>query len=566
MSSAARALRLQHQHTFCFFSTRATALRQPHWSSIRRLASSHRRSRIAEPHFPDFTSAKHSAIDPRTFLIAAVLSCAVAYTTIAYTAKDEAPRQQPAEEVSPLAAIALGAESPFYTMALNNLPGRPGNLTAEQETKLKEMWATNLEFFGMSHEEVTEAQANGTLNPSRTPTSPESTPKKKKGGLMSRFRGKGKEEEEPSSPTGGVDNDKHGQVKEYEEALASMKPEQIQEAFWNMTKHDHPDAILLRFLRARKWDVHAAQVMALSTLHWRLKDMHVDDDIMIRGEGHAIAQSKSDDASEKKLGEDFLAQMRMGKSFLHGLDKDGRPCCYVRVRLHHGGEQCQESLERFTVYTIETARMMLRPPVDTATIVFDMTDFSMANMDYTPVKFMIKCFEANYPESLGSVLVYKAPWIFSGIWKIIKGWLDPVVAGKVHFASNEKELEEWIPRSRIPKEMGGDEDWEYKYVEPHANEDTLLGKTEEKEPLLVERKELTKAYESATLAWIKGEDRTAERNELAEKMAVNYWKLDPYIRARSLYDRTGIIGPMGKLDVYADKNGHAEGKGESEVD
>jgi len=30
------------------------------------------------------------------------------------------------------------------------------------------------------------------------------------------------------------------------------------------------------------------------------------------------------------------------------------------------------------------------------------------------VKFMIKCFEANYPESLGAVLVHKAPWIFQG--------------------------------------------------------------------------------------------------------------------------------------------------------
>ncbi len=34
--------------------------------------------------------------------------------------------------------------------------------------------------------------------------------------------------------------------------------------------------------------------------------------------------------------------------------------------------------------------------------------------DYAPVKFMIKCFEANYPESLGVVLVHKAPWIFQG--------------------------------------------------------------------------------------------------------------------------------------------------------
>ena len=59
-----------------------------------------------------------------------------------------------------------------------------------------------------------------------------------------------------------------------------------------------------------------------------------------------------------------------------------------------------------------------------------MTGFSLANMvsfliilvtseliplqDYSPVKFMIKCFEANYPESLGAVLVHKAPWVFQG--------------------------------------------------------------------------------------------------------------------------------------------------------
>jgi hypothetical protein len=38
----------------------------------------------------------------------------------------------------------------------------------------------------------------------------------------------------------------------------------------------------------------------------------------------------------------------------------------VRARLHKAGEQSEESLERFTVYTIETARMLLRPPIDTA--------------------------------------------------------------------------------------------------------------------------------------------------------------------------------------------------------
>ena len=35
-------------------------------------------------------------------------------------------------------------------------------------------------------------------------------------------------------------------------------------------------------------------------------------------------------------------------------------------------------------------------------------------MDYVPVKFIIKCFEANYPESLGVILIHNAPWVFKG--------------------------------------------------------------------------------------------------------------------------------------------------------
>ena len=179
-----------------------------------------------------------------------------------------------------------------------------------------------------------------------------------------------------------------------------------------------------------------------------------------------------------------------------------------------------------------------------------MTDFSMANMDYTPVKFMIKCFEANYPESLGSVLVYKAPWIFHGIWKIIKGWLDPVVASKVHFASNVDDLQEWIPRNQIMKDLGGDEDFKYTYVEPIDGENDQMSDTASRDKVLAERTELVKSYESETLSWVHGEDGGEGRNRLAQRLAENYWRLDPYIRARSLYDRIGVIGKEGKLEYY----------------
>lgn len=133
-----------------------------------------------------------------------------------------------------------------------------------------------------------------------------------------------------------------------------------------MVKHDHPDALLLRFLRARKWDVHAAEVMAISALHWRITDAKVDSDIMLKGEGGMAEDSVSATGKEMQMGKDFIGQFKLGKSFVKGNDREGRPLCYIRVRKHRAGDYSEESLERYTVHTIETARMMLRTPVDTA--------------------------------------------------------------------------------------------------------------------------------------------------------------------------------------------------------
>ena len=179
-----------------------------------------------------------------------------------------------------------------------------------------------------------------------------------------------------------------------------------------------------------------------------------------------------------------------------------------------------------------------------------MTSFTMANMDYTPVKFMIKVFEANYPESLGCVLVHKSPWIFQGIWKIIKGWLDPVVAAKVHFTNGPEDLQEYIPRSQIISELGGDEKWEYKYIEPSPQEDVSLENASARKELTAVRQKYVEDYEKKTFDWLHGQDTRADRSAIAKAMNDNYWQLDPHIRARSLYDRTGMIRPDGTLDFY----------------
>jgi hypothetical protein len=178
-----------------------------------------------------------------------------------------------------------------------------------------------------------------------------------------------------------------------------------------------------------------------------------------------------------------------------------------------------------------------------------MSDFGLANMDTPPIQFMIKCFEANYPESLGKILIHRAPWIFQGIWKMIRGWLDPVVASKVTFTNYPKDLEPFIEPAALLKEVGGENIYEYEYIEPVDGENDLMKDTETKQKLLDEQKALSKSYEDAIKDWVttykedsgKWVELKKKRDDIAEQLKVNYWKLDPYIRARSVYDRNGEL-------------------------
>ncbi|OOG00460.1 hypothetical protein ASPCADRAFT_401445 [Aspergillus carbonarius ITEM 5010] len=459
-------------------------------------------------------------------------------------------------------------------MPMESQPGTVGNLTAEQEAKLQEFWVLLLKVCGVNLDDVEQLQQQpGDSTPSSAPQEKKKQ-SKRRFGLFGRSNTEEEEDTASDKSTNGITSslasinitdgdDKYGQSKEFQQALVDMKPEEIRVTFWNMVKHDNPDSLLLRFLRARKWDVKKALIMMISTLRWRLLDVKLDEDIMKNGEQHALKQSQSSDPAEKKAGEEFLLQMRMGKSFLHGVDKLGRPICVVRVRLHKAADQDAEALDRFTVYTIESARMMLAPPVETACVIFDMTDFSLANMDYHPVKYMIKCFEANYPECLGVVLIHKAPWIFSGIWNIIKGWLDPVVASKIQFTKNVQDLEKFIPKDRIMKELDGDEDWAYQYVEPQPDENKLQEDTAKRDEMVAERQQLAQDLQDVTIEWIsstkKKDESTAKavvdkRKGLIERLRAQYWELDPYARATSLYDRLDVIQGGGKIEFYPTKS------------
>jgi hypothetical protein len=123
----------------------------------------------------------------------------------------------------------------------------------------------------------------------------------------------------------------------------------------------------------------------------------------------------------------------------------------------------------------------------------------------------------------------------------------------VHFISGAKDLEKMVPQSQIINELGGEEDWEYEYIEPKPNENDRLKDAITRESILAERKELGDELFTLTAEWIsssKSDTSPARRDEVITKLRENYWQLDPYVRARSILDRTGVIKEGGSIDFY----------------
>lgn len=130
-------------------------------------------------------------------------------------------------------------------------------------------------------------------------------------------------------------------------------------------------------------------------------------------------------------------------------------------------------------------------------------------------------------------------------------------------------MEQFIPRENIPIELGGTEDWTYTYVEPLPDENASLPDTDRRQTLQAARDEQILEYEALTRTWIASAEGDAKekRQELARKLRQGYWDMDKNLRARTIYDRTGVLGPNGVVEFYPErKNGVPEETPNDDID
>lgn len=200
--------------------------------------------------------------------------------------------------------------------------------------------------------------------------------------------------------------------KRFLEELGDKTADGFRRALWRFIVNDNPDATVLRFLRARKWDVELGMEMLVSAVNWR-EQTKVDTAIIRTGENVGLA------ASPSKTDKEFLEQYRSGKSYARHTDKENRPIYIVRAILHDPSKQGLEAMERYILHSLESLRLLARAPADKSCLIFDMGGFSLKNMDYPVVKYLSQVFEARYPETLGAVVVHNAPFIFFGMFSLI---------------------------------------------------------------------------------------------------------------------------------------------------
>ncbi|KAI0069285.1 hypothetical protein BV25DRAFT_121111 [Artomyces pyxidatus] len=233
-------------------------------------------------------------------------------------------------------------------------------------------------------------------------------------------------------------------------ALETLKKQLIDEGHFVEERMD--DATLLRFLRARKFDVVKTKEMLLAAEQWR-KDFGVDD-IMANF-----------DFKEKAEVDKYYPQ------YYHKTDKDGRPVYIERlgkldIKALYAATTPERQLQRL-VYEYERSLRTRLPasgraaghPVETFCTILDLYNVSLTNFyrvkDYVMSAASIG--QDRYPEIMGKFYIINAPWAFSAVWTVIKPWLDEVTVSKIEIlgGSYKDKLLAQIPVANLPKEFGG---------------------------------------------------------------------------------------------------------------
>ncbi|KAJ3048770.1 cytosolic factor, phosphatidylinositol/phosphatidylcholine transfer protein [Rhizophlyctis rosea] len=235
-----------------------------------------------------------------------------------------------------------------------------------------------------------------------------------------------------------------------EKVLAQFKEELAAEGYYDPTKHD--DHTLLRFLRARKFQLPAAKKMWTDFINWR-KEFGTDTIL------HDF------DFPEYPVVQKYYPR------FYHKTDKLGRPI-YIEQLGNVDPKQLFQvttadrmlknhvyGYEKLVHYRLPACSKKFNTHIEQSCTILDLKGvyLSSFNSVYGMVKQVSSIAQNYYPEMLGKMYIINAPMLFTATWSMVKMLLDEVTVSKINIlgGSYKNKLLETIDEKDLPKFLGG---------------------------------------------------------------------------------------------------------------